>query len=93
MNKKEAPANQMVREFTIRISDNDRKKFHVMSFNSLNINFNHWCNAKMCRENNMQDYQSEKEKTPKFGAGSEYNSERRRRKKFRFTPQNYKIGE
>lgn len=88
------PKNETVQEFAIRISNNTRKKHHIMSFNG-DLNFNQWYNVQMSRENNTRDDKSNNEKMPKFGAGSEYNRELKekiRRNKFRSNPQKNRQG-
>jgi len=64
-----------------------------MRFNyNLNVDFSQWRNIKLERENNLKEFKSAEEETPRFGAGSEYNREQKeeaRRKKFGIIAKKY----
>lgn len=66
-----------ITEYSIRMGKKTQKKHHVMKFNyNLNVNFDKWTSVGMERENNLKEFKGlEAAKQPKFGAGSEYNSE------------------
>ncbi|KAK9885712.1 hypothetical protein WA026_012477 [Henosepilachna vigintioctopunctata] len=82
-----------VREFSIRLIKNSKKRYHVMKFNgNLQVDIGKWTQVKMERENNMREYKINEEK-PKFGAGSEFGREAKeeaRRKKLGITARKYK---
>lgn len=72
-------------EYIVRVPKPDKKRYHVMKFNSsLNVDFASWSQAKIERENNLKDFKTE-EDMPKFGAGSEFGRDAReeaRKKKY-----------
>ncbi|KAK9885713.1 hypothetical protein WA026_012478 [Henosepilachna vigintioctopunctata] len=82
-----------VREFSIRLIKNSKKRYHVMKFNgNLQVDIGKWTQVKMERENNMREYKINEEQ-PKFGAGSEFGREAKeeaRRKKLGITARKYK---
>uniref|UniRef100_A0A8D9APP7 Transcription initiation factor IIF subunit alpha n=1 Tax=Cacopsylla melanoneura TaxID=428564 RepID=A0A8D9APP7_9HEMI len=82
-----------VQEYSIKIPNDTKKKFHVMRFNgNLNIDFTKWNQVKLERENNMREMRVEEEQ-PKFGAGSEFGRDAKdeaRRKKFGIIAKKYK---
>ncbi|KAK9871262.1 hypothetical protein WA026_011534 [Henosepilachna vigintioctopunctata] len=86
------PAN--VREYSIRVPKNSKKRFHVMRFNgNLEVDIGKWSQVKMERENNMREYKGIDEDQPKFGAGSEFGREAKeeaRRKKLGIIARKYK---
>ncbi|KAK9891766.1 hypothetical protein WA026_016564 [Henosepilachna vigintioctopunctata] len=85
------PAN--VREFSIRLPKNCKKRYHLMRFNgNLQVDIAKWTQVKMERENNMREYKINEEQ-PKFGAGSEFGHEAKeeaRRKKLGIAAGKYK---
>lgn len=85
-------------EFSIRVPKNNKKKYHVMRFNSnLSVDFVKWktqnMQIKMERENNLKEFKGVDEELPKYGAGSEFGREQReeaRRKKYGYVARKYK---
>lgn len=71
--------------FSVFVPKNQVKKHHVMRFNgNLNVDFAHWKEVNLKRENNLKQFKTIDDDQPKFGAGSEYNRDAReeaRRKK------------
>lgn len=82
-----------VREYSIRVPKNSKKKFHVMRFNgNLDVDIGKWTQVKMERENNLREFKSVDEEQPKFGAGSEFGREAKeeaRRKKLGIIARKY----
>ncbi|XP_044760981.1 general transcription factor IIF subunit 1 [Coccinella septempunctata] len=88
-------AQPSVREYSIRVPKNSKKRYHVMRFNgNLDVDIGKWTQVKMERENNMREYKGIEEEQPKFGAGSEFGREAKeeaRRKKLGIIAKKYKV--
>lgn len=76
------PAGKPVeQEFSVRLPRSRHKNLSAMRFNgNLNVDFTKWANVKLQREDNSAEYKGADDDMPKFGAGSEFGAEARRRK-------------
>lgn len=56
-----------MREYSIRVPKNSKKRYHVMRFNgNLEVDIGKWSQVKMERENNMREYKGIDEDQPKY---------------------------